>query len=416
MNEKELQDLLAKVKSEAQAAVDQYKAETISKADFDTKMSAVSEQLKGLEEIKDLKELRESVKTQAAEIEKLKSTGAHQEQKGSPILMALKENSNLINDLRAKKSNKIEFEIKASQVPGDIADHTIGDRAAGIGQIPVRRSFMKQVFPVVPTNKEFVKYIDQETVVRDAKNVAHCAPSTHNTKLTWKERNIQITKVRDFVDVCVDMMDDYDFVEGEIKNLINSSVSLKVDNGLVKDDGVYPNLHSVDEAASVFDPANPVGVWTGMVDTPNIFDLIIAMSSQIIALGQDNAWVPDTVLWNTLDKYKSMLVKDANGQYLLPPFVVRVNNKEYTIDGMRVISNPLITQNTLYVFDSRRGTIYERKNLLVEMSYENKDNFEHETVTIKAYERLNLLIRNVNKNAFMKCTDVNAAIAAITKA
>ena len=40
---------------------------------------------------------------------------------------------------------------------------------------------------------------------------------------------------------------------------------------------------------------------------------------------------------------------------------------------------------------------------------------EKELVTVKAYERLNFRVRNVDANAFMHIADITAAIAAILK-
>lgn len=368
----------------------------------------------------ELDQMIESVKQHATKLQKLGDEGIKTE-KGGAILKALQENNEKIKAFKAAKSGMLKIEVKAgaTQAATDIATHTLGHRVEGIGQLPVRKPFIEDLFPTVPCNSEFIRYIDQETVVRDAKNVASAAASTHTTKLTWKERNIQITNVRDMINMPVDMLDDYDFVEGEVKNLIDSSVALKVDNGLLSDDGTHPNLHSINEAASEFSAANTVGgtieAWTAKVQAPTIFDLAIAMTSQIIALGKDGSYMPNTVLFNTIDRYKSMLLKDANNNYILPPFVARVGNKEYNIDGMIVRSNPNVPANSLYVLDSTKGTIYNRKGVVIELSYENATNFETETVTLKAYRRLNLLIRNVNKNAFMKCSDVQAALTAITK-
>ncbi|HEX7906237.1 MAG TPA: phage major capsid protein [Chitinophagaceae bacterium] len=380
----------------------------------------IKEHGKGLsdEQLQQFKDMAQSVKDQATLIQQLKDNGIGGEVKVGAITKALKDNADKIKSFKANKSGKLTIEVKAGgadQAATDIATHTIGTRVPGIGQIPVRKPFMRDLFPVVNCNTEFIRYMDQESVVRDAKNVASAAVSTHTTKLTWKERNIQITAVRDLIDIPIDMLDDYDFVEGELRNLIDSSVALKIDNGLLKGTGVNPELHSVNEVASEFDHANAIGVWTGKVDDPNFFDLAIAMTSQIIALGQDGSYMPNTILVNTIDKYRSMLIKDDNGQYLLPPFVVRSNNKEYTVDGMVVRSNPNVDTNTMFVFDSTKGTLYQRKGIVIEMSFENATNFETEVVTLKGYERLNLLIRNLNANAFMKCTDVTAALAAISK-
>ena len=387
---------------------------------LDEKLKEISEKAdKGAlttEEKAEFKDVMAGYKSMAQKLQKLEDAGM----KGGNIDVVrktLEENADKIKQFRQKSIKGLTLEIKATQEPTDIDSHTIGFRVPGIGQLPVRQPFLFDIFRVVPTNMEYVKYIDQESVVRDAKNVAGIATSTHNTKLTWKERSIQITKVRDFIHMSQDMLEDYDFVQAEINNLVNSSIVLKVDDNLLNNDGVNPNMHSITEYASEFDATNTIGgtitAWAGKVQNPNIFDLVIAMASQIIALGKDSAYMPDTILMNTVDKYRNMLVKDKNDNYLLPPFVVVVNNKELTIDGMRVRSNPNVPANSIYMFDSTKGTIYMRKGLVMEMSYENRDNFEHEVVTLKGYLRMNFLVRNVDQNAFMKCSDVTAGIAAL---
>lgn len=396
-----------------QASLDDAIAE--AKKNFGTGLTA--------ENLKAFTDMQAAVKEHAAFVEKFGDKGITKDDENvGYVVKILNDNEDKYKkSLEQKKGIKFEIPVKSivTQAASDIATHTIGQRVDGIGQQPVRQPFMKSIFRIVPCSLEYIKYIDQETVVRDAKNVASAAASSHTTKLTWKERSIQTTNVRDLIDIPLDMMNDYDFVEGEMRNLIESSVQLKIDNGLLKDDGVYPNLHSVNELASEFSAANTLGgtieAWTAKVQTPNIFDLIIAMSSQIVALGQDGSFMPDTVLFNTIDRYKSILIKDKNDQYILPPFVTRVNGKEFSIEGMRVMSNPNVTANSLYVLDSTKGTIYQRKTAIMEISYENSNNFEVEVATLKGYERLNLLIRNVNANAFMKCSDIDTALTAIRK-
>lgn len=377
------------------------------------------------EEKAEITSMIQTVKDQATLIKQMQDNGIG---KVSDSLAAtLKENADKIKGFKkAGSSAKLEFELTskflatkaiAEQAATDIATHTIGLRVPGIGQIPTRKPFLRDLFTVVNTNLEYIKYIDQETVVRDAKNTASATATSHTSKITWKERSIQITNVRDMIDVPIDMMEDYDFVEGEVRRLLDVNVQLRVDNGLFDDDGVHPNLHSISEKASEFDAANTLGgtidPWTGAVKDPNIFDLVIAMTSQIIALGEDGAYMPNVVLFNTIDRYKALLLKDANNNYIMPPFVTRVGGREYNIDGMIVRSNPGVPKNSVHVFDSTKGTIYARKAAVMQVSYENNNNFETEVATLKVYERLNFLIRNTDANAFMKCSDVATALVAL---
>ncbi len=367
-----------------------------------------------------ISDLEDTAKKQAEELVKLKNQAGEAKGFDNVIAKALESSKSKIADFRAKKEKHLSIEVKATQTSADIGSNSMGTVLPDIGQIPVRKAVIEPLFPAVNTNSETIYYYDQNTVVRDAKNVAGCASSSHNTKVTWQRYNISMTKVRDFVDICLDMLEDYAYVAGEIRNLIETSVTLKVDLQTLKGTGADAEMASVDLAASEFSAANTlddtIEAWTGKVQEPNIFDLTIAMASQIVALGEDNSYMPNVAVWNTLDKYKSMLVKDKNNNYLLPPFVVKVGNTEYTIDDMKVVTSPICTANTCYVFDSTKGTLYNRRGITVEMSYENNDNFEREIVTTKAYRRMNLLIRNVNKNAFMKCSDVTAALVSLKKA
>jgi hypothetical protein len=106
-----------------------------------------------------------------------------------------------------------------------------------------------------------------------------------------------------------------------------------------------------------------------------------------------------------------MHTKNVDGDYLLPNFVV---TGDAILNGMRIVTSPIIAPNTLYVFDSTKGQILDRKQATIEMSYENNDNFEHEVVTIKAVERLQFHVANVNQDAFMKCEDIASALGDIT--
>ena len=373
------------------------------------------------DEKKEFGNMIEAYKSMGQKLKKLEDAGLKMAEGGTKFFNTKGEEVDhkaLISQLKGKEIKSLDLTLKTvTAVPADIVDHTIGLRVPGIGQLPVRKPFIMDIFPVVPCNTEFIKYMDQETVVRDAKNVAGITPISTNTAITWKEREIKIGKVKDFIYISIDMLEDYDFVMGELQRLINTSVTLKVDNGLLTDDGTSPNLHSIDEVASEFDPANTLGdtipAWAGTIKNPDIFALTICMASQVVALGKDGSYMPNIVLWNTIDKYKSMLIKDDEGRYLMPPFVAVINNKEYTIDGMEVRSNPNVPANTCYVLDSTKGTVYMRRGIGLELSYENKDNFETETVTMKGYMRLNLLIRSVDQNAFMVCSDIEAALTAL---
>ena len=299
---------------------------------------------------------------------------------------------------------KIDIEMKALQGAGDIDSGTdFADMEEGVGKIATRQPFIRELFRNRTTNKEYVKYNDQETIVRDAKNVASCAAETHLSKVTWKVRIMHIENVKDSVDVCVDMMDDYDYVEGEVRDLVDTDVKLRVDSQLLLGDNVTPNLNSVSAVSSTFAP----GAYANKTATPVLADLIKVVGCQISDNGQNNKFNANYALINPVDACQMQLEKDANGNYLLPSWVT---DDGVNIGSIKAIANQLIPANEMYVGDFDKGTVYSRKGLTIQFSFENNDNFDKDIVTVKAKERLNLRVRNVDANAFIHVADIATAL------
>lgn len=320
------------------------------------------------------------------------------------------EKANDIKSMIARKTGIISLDVKATQNPADITGRDLyAQDLGGTVRKPVRGLRIIDLFRRTPVNTEYVKYREEDVVTRDGKVVVACATSTHNTKKTWNVVTVQIAKIRDFVDVCIDMMDDYDFVTAEIEQLVNESIKLTEDYEILLGAG---SILSIDTIASEFDAANVLAPYTGAFASPTLAELTGAMKAQIYTFGAENAWEADTILMNYNDWVKFMHEKNGDGDYLLPNFV---SNGSGVLNGMRVVTSPIVAANTLYVFDSSKGQILERQGAQVEMSYENNDNFEHEVVTVKAVERIQFHVPTVERDAFMKCSDIAAALTAITK-
>lgn len=326
------------------------------------------------------------------------------------LIDTIKEKSSDIKRLISEKKGVVEMSFKAQQDPTDIGNRD--DYATileGTNRKPVRAPKIVDLFRRTPVSTEYVKYREQDLVTRDAKVVVACATSTSNTKTTWVNRTVQIAKIRDFVDICIDMIEDYNFVASEVEQLVNESVKLKEEAEILLGSG---SILSIDSIASEFDPANVLAPFSASFDSPTLAELTGAMKAQIFTFGQENSWDADTIVMNYNDMIKFMHEKNSQGDYLLPNFVYTGGG---VLNGMRIVTSPLVASNTLYVFDSSKGQILDRQGATIEMSYENNDNFEHEIVTIKAVERLQFHVAQVEQDAFMKCTDIATALTAIAK-
>lgn len=377
-----------------------------------SELDAVKSQLEAVKSLTEKNSGSDELKVKMVELESsikaLKEASKEAPKSAKTLVSLLAEKSEEIK-ATLKSNKKFELALKAQQDPTDIGTRT--DYATFLpGTIfkPVRATRIIDLFRRVPVSTEYVKYREENVVTRDAKVVVACATSTSNTKKTWITRTVQIQKIRDFVDVCLDMIDDYAFVASEVEQLVGQSVKLKEDSEILLGSG---DILSIDTISSEFDPTNVLAPYTGAFTSATLAELTAAMKAQIYTFGQENSWNADTIVMNYNDYVKFMHQKNSEGDYLLPNFVM---SGDGVLNGMRIVTSPLVTANTLFVFDSTKGEILDRQGATLEMSYENNDNFEHEIVTLKVVERIQFHVAQINQDAFMKCSDIATALTDIT--
>lgn len=406
-------ELVAKIKTDV--------TELMNKSTDENKavIKTLLDKIEAIEKSGDTTEISKEVIRLATELKALQETGKPSANKG--LKEYILENSEVLKTLKAtlktnaKGSAKhLSLSIeKGTQGASDIGSRDfLGEIEAGIERKPVRKTAIMDLFRRKPVTSEYLHFWEENVVTRDAKFVIACATSTHTTKKTWQKRTVELAKIRDMVDLCIDMLDDYSFVESEIKELVNESIALKADYELLLGaSAAATDMLSINFIASEFSAANVLAVYTGKFKATTLGDLTAAMKAQIYTFGQEKAWDADTVVMNYNDMITYLHAKNTQGNYLFPNFVFGATD---IVNGMRIVTSPIVSANTLYVFDSTKGSILDRKMLTINSYFENNDNAEHELVTFVGVERLQFHVRNINRDAFMKCSDITAAIASIT--
>lgn len=332
--------------------------------------------------------------------------GAVKDKKQSDIFAHYK------NDLNGKMSFEID---KATQSYADISPREdLAQMRNGITDIVVRQPQFRSLFRTIPLSTEFMKYMRQSSVVRDAKGVAVCSEVTSLTKEEVVIENIGVQKIKDIITFCLDFIADYPFMMSRIRKLIEESLALEIDRQILLGTGTGNEMFSISSYASEFSAINPACDISASIQNANYIDLIRGMITQIYELGAQNAFNPDVVVLNRCDFFILVSsLKDADNNYLMARGLTNVNGLWY-IDGALVMWSPIVPQNECYVFDSTKGEIIDRQVLSLEIATESSDDWENELAKLKGFERLNLFVDPNHVNAFMKCTDVATAISAIT--
>jgi hypothetical protein len=103
------------------------------------------------------------------------------------------------------------------------------------------------------------------------------------------------------------------------------------------------------------------------------------------------------------------LKKDANENYVIPPFVSRDGTE---VAGILVLEENAIVANTMVLGDRSYARIYEKAGIVISRGMVNAQ-FNEDMETLKARTRLAFLIRGADKGGFLKVTSISAALVTL---
>lgn len=322
----------------------------------------------------------------------------------------IKDNIDEIKAVKAGNQKKLDISVKVTVETSAVGGSTASIRIPGIGQDPVRRIFIADLFSQSTVGTDsggLITYWDQNTLNRNANNVAENT-AIPESEISWIEKSCKIEKIGDSIPVTEEAMEDFSFIESEVRNFLLVNVDLKLDQQLLFGTGVTPQLKSIDLAAQTY----AVGAFSLAIVDPTIFDVIKTGKTQIQNSGQNNMFNPNVVLMHPTDETLMKLSKDTDGNYLLPMFMT---TDGAVVDGMRIIVTPLVVQNTLFVMDTTWGSVWNHRELTLQMATQHSDDFLNDRIRLKATLRKAFVIRDIHANAFLKVDSISAAITALTK-
>ena len=349
---------------------------------------------------------QETFKTQISDLEgeivalKEKGTPTGEE---NPILEAIIAAKEEIKKSIDNKGHQAEFVVKANTTRASVANSTDALRLQEVGQLAHRAFILRGLFSVIPVgsgSNGVVRYSDwdQASITRAAAMVAEGAVFPESTA-AWAEYTLDLKKIGDSIPVTEEMVQDAPRFARELEDFLNVNVSIEEDDQLYSGDGTGNNLNGIITSAPTYTP-----VASGITDA-NFYDLIVK-TSESITKGKRSKNQPNFGLMNITDINRMKLSKDSNNNYIIPPFVSRDGNQ---VAGITIIETNVVVANTMVMGDSRFAKIYEVEGYNVTTGLVN-DQFTKDLMTLKAKKRMNLLIREADKSAFAKITDIDAAL------
>lgn len=401
MNEEEFNALVAKFEGAAGARITEEVKGQLKGLDVDALKTLLGKETVSKS---DFEKLENAMKEQGLELTSLKAGNGKETVK--TILEVIKENVDTIKSFVSKGMNG-EFSVKAATVRANVANSTAGQLDAVLGPLASRKLTMADLFRKVTlgaNNGGNVKYVDWDTAttVRAAAMVAEGAAFPESTA-KWIEKSIDLKKIGDSIPVSEEMLVDHARFAGELEGFLETNVALVEDNQLLTGDGTGNNVTGVDNRALAFTAAA-----SGITDA-SFYDLVPKVRESIV-FGKGSKFQPNVVIMNLKEINKYKLKKDANNNYVMPPFV---GNNGAMIDGVVVLENNNVADNVCYMGDSRFGTIYEgAEGYSVQLGMVNNQ-FMEDMKTMKARKRMALLIKDSEQAAWRKVSSISAALVTL---
>lgn len=400
--EKEHSELAQKAAEETQEALKQLQED--SEATKEALQNAMNENHQA--QVEANKSIMKIVEQQGIALAEAIKSGASKGDR-SDLMVEIKENMEAFKNIAKRIGDIKEVTIKADVTRASITNNEQANDLAGVGQLAFARTRAVDLFPTIPmssTNDNgIVRYYDwdQATTVRAADMVAEGAVFPESTAV-WEKFTEELRKIGDTLPVTAEFFEDEQMFAAELQMFLRLNVDLKYNDQIINGDNTGQNLNGLITISPAFVPAA-----SGISDA-SIYDLIVKVKEDIEA-SRDGKYMVNFALMNLVDVNLMKLKKDANENYILPPFVDRAGN---VVDGITIVVDNSVTANTMFMGDSRFGRKYEKGG--VEISRGTVANqFVEDMETLKIRKRALFLVRNVDRTGFSQVTDIAAALVTL---
>lgn len=362
-------------------------------------------------------EMRDAIKAHAELIAQMKDAGYSPVQANDPYeaigktlrsednLKALKSARN--RDAGANKETVLAFNIKAADVMLRSTNITGSNLPApmivpGINEAPRNEPFILDLVDVGAATSPTIYWINK-TGRQDGTAMIAEGALKPLSDFDLATETTTVRKIASRTQVSTEMLEDVDFIEGEIRSEGIMSNRLAIENQILFGDGTGQNLTGITTYASAF----AAGDLADTVEKANIADALLAGITQLQMLNYNATGI----VTSPVQRFKMRTLKDANGQPIIP---VASNSSATVVDGITVMAKNQIPAGKVLIGDFKRSKVKILTDLRVEMGYSTGD-WENNRVSFRVESRLAHYISDVDTAAFIY-DDVDVIKAAIEAA
>lgn len=253
-------------------------------------------------------------------------------------------------------------------------------------QAGFRRPLVVDLFSQAQVSGTAISYLVEGAVEGSAASVAEAGakPQVHTADPTVVTETL--SKLAAFIKFTDEMIEDYDFIVSHINGQLLYNLATVEETQVLSGNGTSPNVSGLLDRA---------GLLTELSAGPddNAEAVFRAINEVRLATGLE----PDALLINPADYQILRLAKDANGQYFGGGyFQGQYGNggimENPPVWGLRTVVSPAIASGTAVVGAFKSATVLRKGGVRVESTNSHASDFTNNLVTVRAEERLGLMV------------------------
>ena len=250
-------------------------------------------------------------------------------------------------------------------------------------QVPLVMRDLLDVIPLTGTNA--VEYVIETWTLAADYQVLEGDRKAQSGVL-YTDKTAVVRTIAHFVKISRQMLSDVPFVMTTIDQRLVYGVMLKEDKELLYGDGSAGHILGIMPQASAFNPAPPLDT---VATTP--LDMILAAIVQVTNAG----YVPTSIVLNPITWAAIQMEKTTLGMYLLggPGYGLPQGVAQPSLWGLPVVTSlNMLTTDALVGAFPGNAALFDRESPVVEISYENEDDFVRNLATLRCEERMTLAV------------------------
>ena len=319
-------------------------------------------------------------------IEKRRSAAA---QDGEPLNIGkMFIESDQFAALKSGAQGRARLELKTAIINATGQNQPLvpSDRLAGIATTPNRMLTIRDVLPASPTDSNLIEFTRENTFTNSAGPTVSGSPQQFEnvtkpeSAITFTLQTAAVVTLAHFIPASKQVLDDSPSLMSHINGRLMYGLKLKEETQLLSGTGANHQLNGLITQATSFTQSSPL--------TTNEIDIIRrAIRQAHVAEYRPNFLVLNPADWFDIEIKKvgtsdnRYIVGDPRGG-LMPP----------NLWGVPVVVTNSISAGTFLIGSSQGAEIKGRQQAMVEMSLEDSTNFQKNMVTIRAEERLTLVV------------------------